>query len=266
MTSADETRTPMARKPAEIDILEAILKRNWGEGADEIDLRENESYHYFFFENIGNKKDLEAAWAVFPEHMEIRERLARVERAAKIVPGFGYRLPKEGNRCSNDELAKLIRQHIELVSPLVVDRPGYRHPSGGKVLKFVETPFHVVLAPDDVSCPSNDEADLWGVLREAISEAMFTPEPYPFAEKHYSLLHHWAEMFTKCQEVEAYLLWPCLGPKLALPDETPDPGFQLWAHHCRNRYWVKDSDFKSGIVYFRPPWLEAKTDTEKESR
>ena len=245
----------MARNPAKIDILEAILKRNWDERADEIDLRGNESYHFFFFDNIRNEKDLEAAWAVFPEHQEIRERLEHVERAATIVPGFGYRLPREGNQCSTDELARLIRKHIQLVSPLVVDRPGYRHPSGGKLLKFVETPFQVVLAPDDVACPSNDQADLSGVLLEAISEAKFTTEPYPFEEDHYSLLQNWAEMFTKCQEVEVFLLWPCLGAKLGLPDETPNPGFQLWAHHCRDRYWVKDSDFKSGIVYFRPPWL-----------
>jgi len=247
----------MARKPGKLDILETILKRNWHEGADEIDLRENESYHYFFFDNVRNKQDLEAAWAVFPEHKEIRERLERVERAARIVPGFGYRLPRDDNRCSTDELAKVIRKHIQLVSPLVVDRPGYRHPSGGKLLEFVETPFQVVLAPDDVSCPSNDDADLWGVLLEAISEAKFVPERYPFEEEHYSLLQNWAQMFTKCPEVEAYLLWPCLGTELGLPDETPSPGFQLWAHHCRDRYWIKDSDFRSGVVYFRPPWLDS---------
>lgn len=246
----------MSRKPAKIELLETILKRNWGDGADEIDLREDESYHYFFFDNIHSREDLEAAWAVFPEQMEIRKRLATVERLATSVPGFGYRRPKEENRCSTDELAKLIREHIRLVSPLVVDRPGYRHPSAGKLLKFVRIPFQVVLAPADVACPDNDEADLWGVLREAISEAQFIPEPYAFEKKHYSLLRNWAEMFTKCQEVEAYLLWPYLGKKLELPEETTDPGFHLWAYRCRNRYWIKDSDFKSGIVYFRPPWLE----------
>jgi hypothetical protein len=246
----------MARKPEKIDVLETILKRNWDEGADEIDLRENESYHYFFFDNIRDKKDLEAAWSVFPENKEIRARLERVERAATTTPGFGYRLPKDSNRCSTDALAELIRKHIELVSPLVVDRPGYRHPSGGKFLKFVKSRFEVTLAPNGVACPKNDEADLCGLLREALSEAQFAPKPYPFREEHYSLLHNWAETFAQCQEVTAYLLWPCIGPKLGLPDETPDPGFQLWAHNCRDRYWMKDSDFKSGVVHFRPPWLE----------
>lgn len=192
----------------------------------------------------------------FPNTRTFAARLQQVERLAKIVPGFGYRLPNEDNRCNTDELAGLIRKHIQLVSPLVVDRPGYRHPSGGKLLKFVETPFQVVLAPDDVPCPTKDEADLCGVLLEAISEAKFKPERYPFEEEHYQLLQNWAAMFTKCQEVEAYLLWPCLGTKLGLPDDTPNPGFQLWAHRCRDRYWVKDSDFRSGVVYFRPPWIE----------
>lgn len=99
-------------------VLEEILQRN-SDFADAVNLRNAEVHHYFYFDRITDPADLEAAWAVFPEHQEIRQRLARIERVATTgdkqmcsgLPGderWRIRVPKEGNRCTDDDLKRIV--------------------------------------------------------------------------------------------------------------------------------------------------------------
>jgi len=236
----------MSSETEPIDVLEEILKRN-SEPGEEIDLRENEVDHYFYFDKIANPGDLEAAWAVFPESQEIRKRLQEVDSVCDVIDGWGYRVPKESNRCEPDELLQILRTHIERMRSLIPDDDYYRD-----VINFIDGSFDVQIAPADASPPEEDDENaLFDTLYEVISE--FTLEHCSLDEPHKELLYNWAIYLTKCDEVAAYLLWPCLDGVSDLPADTPDPGFQLWANDCRMRYWIKDEDFGSGVVYIAPP-------------
>jgi hypothetical protein len=234
----------MPRDRDKIDLLQEILKRNLRpeEIIGNFDLRTNESYHYFYFDCIRDPNDLELAWSIFPENKEIRRRLKIVERAASIIPGWGYRVAKETNRCDHATLKKLIRQHIRFMRPLV------RYEDIGR---FLDKPFEIVLAPKNVAVPDDMNNDLLLALDEGPGD--FFIEHYPIDKQHYWLLDNWAIYLTKCDEVARYLLWPCLRKVSHLPKESPNPGFRLWTYHCRDRYWIKDGDLSSGVVYFRPP-------------
>jgi hypothetical protein len=236
-------------QPAEkIDVLQAILTRNSGNGED-VDLRENEVDHYFYFDKIHDASDRESAWAVFPEEKEIRRRLEQVEQAAHVIGGFGYRVPNPANRCESNALADLVRRHIQLMQPLILNAEYNR-----EVLEFIDRKFQVLPGAREVLVPSPRDNPLFLTLYEGLQE--FKLKHFPLAEKHYLLLCNWAEYLTRCDEVALHLLWPCLrdiGDKSA---QIPEPGFRLWTCQCRDRYWIKDSDFKSGVVYYRPPWLD----------
>ncbi len=95
----------------EIALLETILKRN-SDDPESVDIA-NEVDHYFFFDAIADASDLEAAWAVFDEHVEIRRRLANIEADAQCVPGWGYRTAQaSASSRQADLVTKLVAAQI----------------------------------------------------------------------------------------------------------------------------------------------------------
>ena len=231
-----------------LNMLTEILKRN-SDDPDSVDML-NEVDHYFFFQSISNADDLEAAWALFDEHKEIRSRLLNLENSTREIPGWGYLIPQlEQVRCSEDELLALVSSHISMLRPLLLQED-YNE----EIISFIDRGFAIETAPAPVEIPDVSENELFGVLYEAISE--YRIEHYPYDIPHYEVLRNWAIYLTKCDEVACYLLWPCLKHKLTLPDTCMDAGAKLWKLGCRDRYWVKDLDFESKTVYFRAPWMD----------
>src|SRR5690242_13837856 len=98
-----------------IKTLEDILKRN----GHDLNLRDKEEHRYFLFDQISTPNDLDMAWSQFPAHREIRARAAKVDAVSDIIPGWGYRTPKKSARCSDAELARLVRGNIEAIRPLI---------------------------------------------------------------------------------------------------------------------------------------------------
>ncbi len=242
------TKRRKIRSP-QIQKLEQILKRNVDneEERKQIDLIDQESYHYFFFDNI-KPEDLEDAWSVFPEGKEIRKRLVQLEEKADVVPGFGYRLPGGDDLCTSDTIAELVRNHLRLVGPLVPEEDYNENE-----INFLKRDYDVVLAAPEIPIPA--ENPLFIALYEGIQVLL---EDFPSNLDHYGLLYNWAIYLTKCDEVACYLLWPCMHDAENTGPEILEPAFRLWKYQCRNRYWIKNNDFDSGIVYFRPPWLDQK--------
>src|SRR5436309_2230046 len=96
-----------------VKTLESILHRH----GHDVHLWENEVDRYFLFDQISDPNDLDLAWSQFPAHRQIRARAAEVDVVSDIVPGWGYRTPKESNRCSDAELIELVRRHIAGIHP-----------------------------------------------------------------------------------------------------------------------------------------------------
>ena len=229
-------------------LLQDILQRNLPADSDFpiVDIND-ESWHWFYFDQIANSDDLELAWSVFPEQQEIRRRLKQLEAAADIVPSFGYRVSKKENRYPLEDLQKLVEQHLRSLYPLIPDRDEL-----AATRLALGRPFEVVLAPPDDPVPDWREND----LRDALFGAVLNANDLHVPEDHYYLLYHWAVYLTKCDEVVTYLLWPCLEASRVYPPATPEAGFQLWRLNCLDRYWFKNNDPDLGIVHFRPPWPE----------
>lgn len=237
----------------ELQILEEILKRNC-ESEEElsyIDFAENEVDYYFYFDRILNPDDLETAWSLFPESTEIRIRLQAVEDGTNEVPGFGYRVPLSKTMESIDDL---VRDHLRVSRELLV---AIRNDCEEEI-ELLNSSLEVALAPPEIAVPPAEENRLFLSIYESIQELLvvYRPRPSKFPN-HYDLLYYWAIYLTKCDEVALYLLWPCLEKIPPLPADTPDYAFHLWKAKCRDRYWIKDNDIKSGVVYFRPPWLDS---------
>src|SRR5262245_10920908 len=115
-----------------VEILENILKRN----GHEVDLRENEVDRYFLFDKISDAQDLDLAWSQFSGHEEIRARAARVDAVSDIVPGWGYRTPKNSNRCSDAQLKELVRKHIAAIRPIALS-------NHNELLAFLDRDYEV---------------------------------------------------------------------------------------------------------------------------
>lgn len=251
-SSNHNLRSGTRMNPDPIDVLEAILKRN---GLD-ADLRNNESYRYFLFDSIADPADLDLAWSQFPAHAEIRARAAQVDAVSDIVSGWGYRIPKKTNRCSDEELRDLVRRHISAIRPML-KRECYED-----VVKFLEKPNNIEIVGDEIDCPAYtpgmNMADYWNSsplvnsLDEAAGDWMI--DHFSHDELLHEILYDWAIYLTKCDEVAMYLLWPTLKDVADYPPDTPNPGFELWRYNCRANYWIKNADFQSGVVYVQPPW------------
>ncbi|MDN7130967.1 hypothetical protein JNO04_01200 [Halomonas sp. MC140] len=231
-----------------LKILEEILKRN-SEDPESIDI-ENEVYHYFFFDAVGDKTDLETAWAVFDEHEEIRNRLSKIESNTNTIPGWGYRIPKHDQiKCDEEELKSLVRSHISSLRPILMEED-----YNADIISFIDNDYKVEVSPSDVEIPDVSDNELFVVLYEAICE--YWIEHFPYEKDHYEVLKNWAIYLTKCDEVATYLMWPCLEHENKLAPNTMEAAAKLWKLGCRDRFWVKDLDYSSKVVYVRPPWLE----------
>lgn len=228
--------------------LEAILKRNSSE-PDGVDITD-EVEHYFFFDKIRDASDLEEAWSVFPEHAEIRKRLALVESDCKVVPGWGYRIPGEVVSIDDAQLLELVRQGIRNLRPMLLDTD-----ENSDAIAFIDGGFDIVIAPSGAVPPDPDRNDFFLALYEAIQEDMLAR--FPFDKPHYRVLWNWAIYLTKCDEVASYLLWPCLSGHARFSDDVMAPFVGLWKRDCRDRFWVKRGDFSSGMIYVKPPWMDA---------
>jgi hypothetical protein len=228
-----------------VDVLEDILKRN---GCADVDLRDNEVDRYFLFDQISDPRDLDLAWEQFPFHQQIRSRADRVNAVSDIIPGWGYRTPKESNRCSDDDLIKYARDCFTAIQAMIL-REDYNH----EVLTFLEAPYEIIVDDDQAAAPPEaSDNSLFSALYEGISE--FTARHYSFDIPLYEILYDWAIYLTKCDEVALYVLWPLLDGVAEIDPDTPVPGFELWRYGCRIRYWIKDNDFQSGVVHVQPPW------------
>ena len=226
--------------------LEDILKRN-SEQPQSIDI-ENEVDHYFFFDKISNENDLEEAWSIFEEAKAIQERLLLVESNSKTLPVFGYRIPEnEQALCSNEELTSLVRSHITNLRPLLLEED-YNE----EIISFIDQDFAIEIAPPDINIPNTSDNQLFGVLYEAIGE--YWIEHFPYHKPHYEVIKNWSIYLTKCDEVATYLMWPILENRNDLTANTFEPGTILWKLGCRDRYWVKDLDYHSKVIYVRAPW------------
>lgn len=232
----------------ELRELEAILKRN-SDNPDDIDI-EDEVNHYFLFDNIFNKDDLERAWSLFPEGEIIRDRLSVVEQKTQTIAGWGYRIPGATNPgVDSEQFLKLVENHIKALRPIILDGD-----YNDDIRAFIDTGFTVELAASNESIPSPTDNDLFGTLYEALQE--FKIDYFPFNKEHYEVLYNWAIYLTKCDEVAAYLLWPCLQGVEEFEPDLFDYGVKLWKLGCRDRFWIKDGDIASQTVCFRPPWLD----------
>lgn len=232
----------------ELRELEEILKRN-SDDPEDIDI-ENEVDHYFFFDNISNKEDLERAWSLFPEGKLIRDRLSLVEQETQTIPGWGYRVPDESNpEVDSQQYLKLVEDHIKALRPIILDGE-----YNDDVRQFIDAGFTVELASSSVSIPEPMENELFGSLYEALQE--FKIDHFPFKKEHYEVLYNWAIYLTKCDEVAVYLLWPCLQDVEGFEPDIFDYGVKLWKLGSRDRFWIKEGDIASKTVYFRPHWLD----------
>lgn len=232
----------------ELRVLEDILKRN-SDDPESIDI-ENEVNHYFFFDGIKNEKDLEEAWRSFYEHQDIRGRLSNIESQTDSIPGWGYRIPKNDQiTCNDQELKDLVFSHISSLRPILLEED-----YNSDIISFIDRGYKVEIAPLDIEIPDTSDNELFGVLYEAIDE--YWIDNFPYDREHYEVLKNWAIYLTKCDEVATYLMWPCLSNEKNLSPSTMDAGAKLWKLGCRDRYWVKDLDYISKVVYVRPPWLE----------
>lgn len=232
----------------ELRLLEEILKRN-SEDPDSIDI-ENEVDHYFFFDGIKNEEDLDEAWRVFDEHEEIRNRLLNIVSETDSISRWGYRIPKsEQIRCDDQELKNLVSLHISSLRPILLEED-----YNAEIIAFIDSGFQVEIAPSGIEFPDTSDNELFGVLYEAIGE--YWIDNFPYDREHYEVLKNWAIYLTKCDEVATYLMWPFLSNEKDLAPCTMDAGAKLWKLGCRDRFWVKDLDYVSKVVYVRPPWLD----------
>lgn len=223
-------------------ILESILNRH----GHEVDLTNREEDRYFLFDRIANARDLDLAWSLFPNDVEIRARAEQVDSVSDIVAGWGYRTPKKPNRCPDAELTEIIRRHIAAVQPIIPDT--YKD-----VRKFIEKGFDVeVVGPEAGKRPEVMKNDLFLTLYEAMGE--FAIEQYRLEDPLLRILRDWAIYLTKCDEVAHYLLWPILKDVDWLDPKTPSAGFKLWTLNCREHYWIMNGDMTSAMVYIQPPW------------
>lgn len=224
-----------------VNTLEDILRRN----GQDVDLRENEADRHFLFDQIADADDLDLAWAQFPAHREIRARAAQVDAVSDIVPGWGYRVPKGSNRCSDAELAGLVRGHIDAVRPLISDYTDVR--------EFIERGFDIRVGGSELGGPPDPMQNaLFLALYENLGD--FQVNHYPLEESALEVLYDWAVYLTKCDEVAAYLLWPVLRDVESIDPDTPTSGFRLWQYGSRTNYWIKDGDPKSRLVCVLRPW------------
>lgn len=228
-----------------IDTLESILKRN-GHDRD-LRNRNKEEHRYFLFDQISAPNDLDLAWSLFPANGEIRARAAEVDAVSDIAGGWGYRIPKKSNRCSDTELVGFLRDHIGAIRPFI---------SGwSDVREFIESGYDIQVVGSEAGAPPDAmENVLIGALYESMGD--FIIDHYPFEQPILEILYDWAIYLTKCDEVAAYMLWPVLKDVEAIDANTPVPGFRLWQHNCCTNYWIKDGDLKSRAVCVQRPWAQ----------
>jgi hypothetical protein len=131
-----------------------------------------------------------------------------------------------------------VQQHLEKIRPLFEDEEIADALQGVRVMA----------APPGAKAPRENEL-LW-----ALGEAVDVPTYSMYKRgEHYSMLREWAIYLTKCDEVMLYLVWPTLDVARKLPADTPEAGLRLWSMNLRDRFWFKDNDPATGIVYVKLP-------------
>ena len=216
--------------------LEEILQKNGHEAdlSDEVDC-------WFLFDKISDPADLDLAWSLFPAHAEIRRRAELVDSVSDVA-GFDYRVPKESNRATDEKLSDLLRKLLESMAPILDG--DYEEER-----KFIEAGFQVEVRRDEDPEATIDDNFFMG-LYEAYGDFVINHTDYD--DPLINVLNEWATYLTKCDEVQAFLVWPALKDVGSLPADTPEPWFELWKYHCRSRFCV--DDLESGIAYICPPY------------
>lgn len=233
------------KKTSPIQLLTELLRKNVpADERESITLDEDSVDRWFYFDRITDAADLEAAWGVFTEQAEIRRRLAELESLAKVMPGFGYRIPKK-QIVKPRELVALVKLHLQKMRPLIADQE-----ENAAILALIDAGPRVEVAPASAKMPRADDNELFMAVYEALQEPTYSLSD---RGEHYDMLCEWAIYLTKCDEDVLYLLWPTLDISRQLPGDTAEAGMRLWALDCRDRYWCKNNDPATGIVYVRPP-------------
>ena len=227
-----------------IDTLEGILKRS-GHNLDLRD-RNREENRYFLFDRLSSPNDLDLAWSQFPNHREIRARADRVDAVSDIIAGWGYRVPKKSNRCTDKELVDIVREHLAATRPFISE-------SWEDVGAFVEDGYDIqVVGSEGGEPPDPLKNELFMGIYESMGD--FKLGHFSYDQPIFEILDDWAIYLTKCDEVALYLLWPALKDVEAIDPNTPIPAFQLWQYNCQTNYWIKDGDPKSRVVCVQRPW------------
>src|SRR5579862_9620545 len=128
--------------PAPIETLEEILRRS----GHDLNLLEKEEYRYFLFDFISDPGDLDLAWSLFPAHQEVRARATQVDSVSDIVPGWGYRTPKKSNRCSEAELIEVLRRHLAVIRPFILE-------SYDDVIAFLDSGYDIEIVGKVAGAP-----------------------------------------------------------------------------------------------------------------
>ncbi len=228
--------------PDPLETLKDILTRS----GHDLNLRENEEHRYFLFDRISDPGELDLAWSLFPAHQEVRARATQVDSVSDIVPGWGYRIPKKSNRCSETELIELLRTHVTAIRPFLWE-------NYDDVIAFLDKGYDIQIVGKACGDPPDPVTNnLFMAFYETMGD--FMGDHCAFEEPLLRILYDWAIYLTKCDEVALYLLWPVLKDVGAIVPGTPFPGFALWQYNCRTNYWVKDGDLESRTVCVQPPW------------
>ncbi len=224
--------------------MEEIIKRNSNE-PNKIDIN-NEVTHYFIFDDISDPADLEQAWSLFSENKEIRKRLAFIEQQADSIPGWGYRIPsnKEKFRCEESDLVSWVEAHVKNVRPIILSEDYNK-----EICDFIDGGFNVEIAPENEVIPDIRNNELFLTLYEALQE--FKIEHFPYEKEHYEVLLNWAIYLTKCDEIAAYLLWPCFNNTENFSSDMFEYAAKIWKVGCRGKYWVKDLNYSLKTIYCR---------------
>lgn len=223
----------------ELKILESILSKSCNQTVDIKD----ESHHYFYFQNINNNEDLEKAWSVFPEHQAIRQKFLNIKNSEVFhAPKMDIKDIKECKAIDEAQFKKIVKSNILNLRKIIYDHEEYTD-----ILAFIDAGFNVEIATSDILTPDAVGNHLFSVLYESLSD--YVIDHFPYHKPHYEVLRNWAIYLTKCDEIAAYLLWPCLQHEQKITDDLIDNAFKLWQFNCRSNFWIKDNNTSTGVVY-----------------
>ena len=226
--------------PDPLETLKDILTRS----GHDLNLRENEEHRYFLFDRISDPGELDLAWSLFPAHQEVRARATQVDSVSDIVPGWGYRIPKKSNRCSETELIELLRTHVTAIRPFLWE-------NYDDVIAFLDKGYDIQIVGKACGDPPDPVTNnLFMAFYETMGD--FMGDHCAFEEPLLRILYDWAIYLTKCDEVACLAM--ARSQRCCEYAGHAVSGTCLVAVQLRTNDWVKDGDLESRTVCVQPPW------------